>query len=301
MFLKISIVLLILVAYTNGQPQVHARSASESFAAHESTTTQAKGGDALVKAVRSGDVAAVRALLASGVRPDAQDSEGNLALSWAVRFDRPEIITALLDAGANVNARESDGDTPLMIAATVGRKSTVETLLAKGARINDKDKGGHTPLILAGFGLMLKRMPETLATLLLAGNDAGAKEELDQLRKSMGNEYVEVVSLLIERGADVNARAEDCGMSALLVSAVSGDVEMVKLLLARGARLNAVDEKSEALFMFATMPVTDLERMLANDPSVNVEEKQAILKWLRDTAPQRADITRLLKEAAQKK
>jgi hypothetical protein len=45
----------------------------------------------------------------------------------------------------------------------------------------------------------------------------------------------EMALLLIERGADVNARDLDNGETPLHAAALNGDVELVRLLLARGA------------------------------------------------------------------
>ena len=50
---------------------------------------------------------------------------------------------------------------------------------------------------------------------------------------------IEVVSLLLEKGADVNARDNDDGNTALINASNLGQIDIVKLLLDKGADVNA--------------------------------------------------------------
>jgi ankyrin repeat protein len=54
---------------------------------------------------------------------------------------------------------------------------------------------------------------------------------------------IEVMRLLIKKGADVKAKSPD-GFTALISAASHGNVEAVKLLLARGADVNAQSSPS---------------------------------------------------------
>jgi ankyrin repeat protein len=53
--------------------------------------------------------------------------------------------------------------------------------------------------------------------------------------------YLEIASLLIERGADVNAKEWEFGGTALHIAAGWGHEAMAKLLLAGGANINTID------------------------------------------------------------
>jgi ankyrin repeat protein len=55
------------------------------------------------------------------------------------------------------------------------------------------------------------------------------------------NGHLEIVKLLLEHGADVNAKMEGLG-TALHLAASNGHLEIVKLLLENGADVNAKTE-----------------------------------------------------------
>ena len=97
-------------------------------------------------AAKAGDVAEVKALLASGVKVDARHFIGVTPLHWA---KTAEIAKVLLKAGAKVNARDEDGWIPLHQAVLFGRADVVEALLAAGANAKAKSEDGKTPLYYA--------------------------------------------------------------------------------------------------------------------------------------------------------
>jgi ankyrin repeat protein len=101
----------------------------------------------LVWAARTGDVAAIRSLAASGVDLDASsatairfifpdfDHRQATALQHAVRKQQVEAVRVLLEWGADPDARE-DGATPLFIAAGSKDPTMMRLLLDAGADVN---------------------------------------------------------------------------------------------------------------------------------------------------------------------
>jgi hypothetical protein len=90
--------------------------------------------DALLKAVRAGDVAAVKQLLESGVPADTKYRYDRTALSFAADRGNREIVELLLAKGADVNAKDTFyGMPPLVAALQAGHVEIVKLLLAKGA------------------------------------------------------------------------------------------------------------------------------------------------------------------------
>ena len=60
----------------------------------------------LKEAIRSGDHAAVRALIEQGADVNAPEADGATVLHWAVRWDDPESVDLLLGAGAGRRRRQ---------------------------------------------------------------------------------------------------------------------------------------------------------------------------------------------------
>src|SRR5579883_2324789 len=67
-------------------------------------------------------------------------------LAKAIRDGDVKAVRAQLDAGVDVNARDADGNTPLLLAAVYAGPECVELLLKKGADVNAANKLGVTPL-----------------------------------------------------------------------------------------------------------------------------------------------------------
>ncbi|HUG53481.1 MAG TPA: ankyrin repeat domain-containing protein, partial [Vicinamibacteria bacterium] len=89
----------------------------------------------LLRAVRAGDVAAVKALLDKGVPVDTRFRYDRTALSFAADRGQAEMVTLLLDRGADVDAEDSFYKvTPLFWAADHSHVEVVRILLARGAR-----------------------------------------------------------------------------------------------------------------------------------------------------------------------
>jgi hypothetical protein len=90
--------------------------------------------EALLQAVRKGDVAAVKAALDGGIPVDAKFRYDRTALSFAADRGQADIVTLLLDRGADVNAKDTFyGATALSWAAQNGHAEVARALLARGA------------------------------------------------------------------------------------------------------------------------------------------------------------------------
>ena len=101
-------------------------------------------------AAKSGDAAAVRALLKQGVDVNAAQGDGMTALHWAATNGDVAITQMLLSAGANVRATTRLGGlTPLHLATQAGQPQVAAALIAAGAGPNLATATGATPLMLA--------------------------------------------------------------------------------------------------------------------------------------------------------
>lgn len=102
---------------------------------------------ALVEAVKLGDLAIVKALLAHGADPDAHQQTDLSALSRAVDSGRFDIVKTLLTNGAS-----PDKSPDVLVKAVISKQwEIIKILLANGARPDTPDKDNRTALGQAEF------------------------------------------------------------------------------------------------------------------------------------------------------
>jgi ankyrin repeat protein len=186
--------------------------------------TLLSGETPVMVAARSGSPASVEQLLAKGAHVNAHATRGQTALMWAVAQKHADVVKVLLAHGADIHARSDEwsevmavpphghleynraiahgSDTALMFAARVGDVASAALLVSAGANVNDADAWGVSATAMAAH--------------------AG---------------YGELVTFLLEHGADANASA--AGFAALHAAILRRDDRMASALLAHGADANA--------------------------------------------------------------
>jgi len=159
---------------------------------------------------------------------------GYTPLHLATMRGNTAAVELLLRAGAEVNIGMESGSTPLMFASLNGHCDIVEALLRGGADVNGPDTHGRTPLHAAAAGI------------------GGGKHAL------------RIVSLLLEHGADANARDSQTQCTPLFWAASGGaQSEIFELLLKHGADPDALDGVGASAILFAiTMSNRDACRIL---------------------------------------
>jgi len=106
-----------------------------------------------IGAVRSGNVAEVRQMLAQGADPNAPEGVNNWTpLLHAVHKNQLGSVAALLDGHADPN-RAVHSMTPLMMAAGYGYTPIVRVLLTRGADPRLRDLDGLTAVDYAIVGM----------------------------------------------------------------------------------------------------------------------------------------------------
>lgn len=222
-------------------------------------------GESLYHASELADLRCLELLLAHG--PDAKDREW--CIVRMIDHDNPEgirlylkhgtnpnhlcgalfrerslgCLQALIDHGADLNQtcpedwlrKRVAGLTPIQIAERSGYDAAIELLLAHGAADNREprdlligacargDRARAERLVAEHAGLVASLVPadhSNLAAFARAGNRAA-------------------VEIMLDVGFDIEAQADDAVCSALLYTAMNGQLELARFLIERGANLAA--------------------------------------------------------------
>jgi ankyrin repeat protein len=246
------------------------------------------GETVLMLAARTGRPEAVELLVAKGADVNASETwQGETALMWAAAENHPEVVALLAKTGAELNARSTipefpkvkvdaatmvftalpkGGFTALLLAARQGASHGVRALAEAGADLNAIDPDGTTALNMAVINahydvaalLLEKGANPNIGdsagmTPLYAAIDMRHQEPMVNrpLPKPSGRLLpLDLVKLLLERGADANARLKTPllmrqhnggdpslgeGATPLMRAAKVSDVTTLELLLDNGA------------------------------------------------------------------
>jgi len=189
-----------------------------------------RGAAAGADGVDQNDDAAVAAFGFGRGQPQPKDGGELTPLVYAVRANDLESVKVLLAAGADVNQVTGYGWSPLLVATQNRYYKLGAFLLDHGADVNLANKGAWTPLYLATDNRNIE-----------SGDYPVRKGDMDHL---------DFIKLLLDKGANVNARLKDStetrtvftnqwldenGATAFLRASQSGDLTLMKLLLAHGA------------------------------------------------------------------
>jgi len=158
------------------------------------------------RAVNVDNANKVAELLSRGFDPNTVNQSGQVALYLAMKEESPKVAAVLLlSPTLKIDAANAVGETALMMAALNGRRDWAKKLLDHGAQLH---KPGWSPVHYAASG------PST-----------------------------ELLALLLDRGADVNALAPN-GSTPLMMAARFGTEDSVKLLVQRGADKKLLNDRN---------------------------------------------------------
>ena len=156
----------------------------------------------ICQAVASGDVHAVRQIIAAGTDVNARDCGEDPLLHTAVSERDPEMVRLLVEAGADVNARTSRGHPLLYRTVSWGEPGIVGILVNAGADVNASNSWGDPLLHTA----VEEGDTDVVRTLLNAGADVNARdgEGTSPTRLAFEEEEFEILRLLLAAGAEVD-------------------------------------------------------------------------------------------------
>lgn len=214
----------------------------------------------LTWAAMMGQTAAVELLLEHGADINGRNRDGNTALHLAAFLGRAETAELLINNGADIKTKNGDGATPIDILAvpwemtqflsrSLGVKLEQEQVAAGKAKIAEMLK--VEPPVESGavigdiWAAAFTGNTEALKQALADGADPNAMNmefgsTLLSTTALMG--HTAAVTMLLERGADINAKSRDGG-TALHAAAFFGHAETAKLLLEKGADTTIKDNQ----------------------------------------------------------
>lgn len=216
---------------------------------------------AFITSLTNNDLVAVQLFLKAGMDPNTTSAQGTPALLIAtmncdgkLREDKKthaDIAKALIAHGANVNVVHElhppqlvpFGNrrwTPLTLATRLECHDLMQQLLRHGVNVNGSDESGRTALIDAAN----RGLTDAVRILLNAGADVEAKTAGDgktALILASHDGHPHIVQMLLNRKANINARNKN-GETALMLAAARGRKDIVLILLQHGADINAKDQ-----------------------------------------------------------
>ena len=162
--------------------------------------------------------------------------------------------------------------TALLYASANGHKDIVQILVLNNANVNAKANGNYRDLI---------------ATTRIDHNDAGGVRFFDIHKTEKGRTalilaadkgYKEIVDILLENNADVNAK-DNNGWTALILAAENGHKDIVIILLQNNANVNARSDSDVTALLAAVKndykPIVEI--LLHNRANINVKAK--MFRW----------------------
>lgn len=154
------------------------------------------------QAIRMDNVFFLKQLMARGMGPNLiEPKRGYTGLMLSIREESMQAFDVLVNApDVNLEAQAVNGDTPLMLAAFYGNAPVVKLLLARGVEVN---RQGWTALHYAAI-----------------------------------NGSSQVVGMLLEASAYVDAESPDEKMTPVMLAAMRGRVAAVEVLRDEGADLS---------------------------------------------------------------
>jgi len=232
--------------------QVQSIIESKKVGIEEVPEKDSKGISPLVEAASNGQFAIIKYLIEKGASVDGPSRTNDTPLMKLIQEGSSkltcqqllEITRYLIDSGAKVNRSGEKSYTPLMNACKYTRcLELMEMLMDLGAAINTQASDGNNAFFLSirntnipAFYLLLKRGAKTslnckglspLGVAAVEGNIIMARLIIDELKADV-NEYDEIggtaviwsalfeqtsmISFLVEKGADINAKTP-CAIS----------------------------------------------------------------------------------------
>ena len=193
----------------------------------------------------------LKILIELGANPNVVEKYYGSPLMQALKNNASaEFIRILLDGKADINLPDDSGKTPVFVAVEHRRFDHLRTLLSRGGNLNHKANNGDTAL-----SEEIKRKEaslEVVKLLIELGADIDAAKALHAAFRG-SRQALDFVPTLIELGADVNSKNDiEISPLALAASEPACPVPTLAMLVKAGAVIDSVDAKGMTPLLHAS-------------------------------------------------
>ncbi|GFQ77336.1 hypothetical protein TNCT_578431 [Trichonephila clavata] len=222
----------------------------------------------LFNAIANGDIEKFELFIKKGADVKARDLDMKSTLHFAAEGGNLDIIKFLLKENLNINDKDIDGQSPLHIASAFGYKNVVRFFVEELRANVDGDNLCRTPLHLAAKNGHTKVINFLLKhKFKIERNSFGFSPLFDAVVHSQKV----AVQVFLER-SHVDTCVSWGGFTSLHLAAETGCLEIVNLLLKKGADVNAkTDQLNTALHLSSFNGYTDIiKALIMNGAEINV-------------------------------
>ena len=219
-----------------------------------------------------------------------KNNEGENVLFYLVR-NNPNMtnsILVLLQKGIDVNVVNAQGLTALFMLIEEYKKNNIPDIIQIMDAFVNKGYEINKPLVTTE----LSYTPFVSVVLPLTDQNTALNHRLKELARNMLNRYVidvniktmrditalhilskhkykDLVQLVLDKGADINAQTSDIGATPLMFAVYDNHIEIVKLLLEKGADKNIKNKRGNTAYDIAR--TEEMKELL--QPKATAKEK----------------------------
>lgn len=254
------------------------------------------------------DIPAAAQLLGAGADINETDDSQSTALMWAVHSGDVRIVQFLIDNDADVHAKAFQGATALINAISGQQEASAIALLNAGADPNGRGNNRRNFLEAAAESGMT-----AVVDALIKNNVELSEHGASALAYAVARRHIGPVQSLLDAGVDANANTDmygTSGRSILFAAAKSRDIDIVNLLISRGADAGRGTDYQSPLYPAASAGSGDLVQILLESGAVatpnhlvtavrgkNIEAAYVILRFLDINSLDQSYVESLLKAA----